>query len=373
MASHQPRRSGRARIRRPPFLALALVAGLAGLVALPASAQTLARLPPPVALSCADRFDTAPRPGAGPLTVTFHGVSTLMFSDGRDRLLIDGFFSRPALGQLLFAPLVPDRDRVERGLGAGPPVRAVLVAHAHHDHAMDVSTVAQFEPGAIIVGTPSVQRMVHDQGIAPQRSCVPDGAPFTFGAYRVWAVEAPHGPSPWPLPLILDHPLTRSLATPAWFGAYKDNRNLSFIIQHEGLRILVHPSAGRKDLRTRAVDVAFIGLARVGRLSGEDAEAYFSDVIGPRTHTVFPIHWDQFTTPPGTPLRPLPPPLDNVPEGLRRLCVFAADHPRRPKVIRLQAGASVLLSSAPPRSSPDEAQCAAGSEARAPASTSLIG
>lgn len=41
----------------------------------------------------------------GDLSVTFQGVSTLMFDDGRDRILTDGYFSRPNFWATLLLPI----------------------------------------------------------------------------------------------------------------------------------------------------------------------------------------------------------------------------------------------------------------------------
>lgn len=291
---------------------------------------------------CGDRFDGPAEAAAGALKVTYHGVSTLMFSDDRNRLLIDGFFTRPNLLEL-FLPLSSSEDSVQAGLRSDRrPVRAILVAHAHHDHGMDVAMVADLQRDSLIVGTTAVRRMALDQGVDEDRICVPGPAPMIFGPFKVWAYQVPHGPTPWPLPLLLDHPLDRDLSRPSWFWHYKDNENLSYVIEHGGQRILVHPSAGQADLSGLAAHTAFIGLAGVGRMDDE-ARPYLAGVIGPGTRTVIPIHWDRFTTRPGSELRPLPRPVDDVDEGLRRLCDFATE-PNRRTVVLMQVNAELDLS-----------------------------
>jgi len=291
---------------------------------------------------CGDRFDGPAEGAAGALKVTYHGVSTLMFSDDRNRLLIDGFFTRPNLLQLLLA-LTSNEDSVQAGLRSDQrPVRAVLVAHAHHDHAMDVAAVADLQRTSLVVGTTAVRRMALDQGVEEDRTCVPGPAPMIFGPFKVWAYQVPHGPTPWPLPQVLDHPLDRNLSRPSWFWHYKDDENLSYLIEHGGRRILVHPSAGQADLGGLAADTAFVGLAGVSRMADE-ARPYLAGVIGPETRTVVPIHWDRFTTSLGSELRPLPRLVDDVGEGLRRLCDFA-NTPDRRTVVLMQVNAELDLS-----------------------------
>src|SRR5690606_14670139 len=114
--------------------------------------------------------------GPEPLSITYYGTSTLMFSDGRSRLLIDGFFTRPSFGTLVTSRLTSASGAIDRGLGSRDlPIVAILVAHAHHDHAMDAAAIAHRETAAeaVVVGTPSVRRLVTDQGVESERACSP--------------------------------------------------------------------------------------------------------------------------------------------------------------------------------------------------------
>jgi L-ascorbate metabolism protein UlaG (beta-lactamase superfamily) len=279
------------------------------------------------------------------LTVTYWGVSTLMFSDGRDRLLIDGFFSRPSVRTLLTSSLRSQPDRVAEGLGIGQPaVRAVLTAHAHHDHALDITTIAVREPAAVIVGTPSVARLATGQGVSPTRVCVPaDGRAMVFGPFRVTAFHVPHGPSPFFLRWLLDHPLERDLPDGGWFWSFDDDRNLSYLIEHGGRRILVHPSSGTRDLSGLGADTVFLGVGRLGVMEEGEAQRYWDAIVGRETTTVVPIHWDQFTTRVGQPLRPTTRLLDNVGAGLGRVRTYASLSPAL-RVVMMDAGDALDIS-----------------------------
>lgn len=326
------------RLRSAFALLLGTVVVLMSLVS-PAMAQG-GSIPCPADLGSRDESPFAPEP----LSVTYFGTSTLLFSDGRDRILVDGFFSRPRLRTLLTSALVSNEAAIGQGLDVDqPPLRAVLVAHGHHDHAMDVAAIVRSRPDVAIVGTPAVERLVQGQGIGARQLCRGnERAPLVFGAFRVWAYEVEHGPSPAPLRWLLDRPPSADFSRPAGFAAYKDPDNLSFLIEHRGRRILVHPSAGARDLTALDAEVVFLGLAGVGKMSRPDATAYFRAVLGPRTSRVIPIHWDRFTTPLGEPLRPIPWPLDDVPRGFTLLC----DHTgggRAPLVTRMEAGATLSV------------------------------
>lgn len=326
------------------------------LVWTPATAQNSARSAASEERGCGDMGQAAAPAGPEPLSITYFGTSTLMFSDGRSRLLFDGFFSRPRLRNP-FAPLASLDSAVVAGLGDSElPIEAILVAHAHHDHAMDVAAVARREVAAeaVVVGTPSVRRLATAQDVVAQRVCSPmDEENMVFGPFRVQAFRVRHGPAPWPLSWILDQPLSHDFAEPAWFGAYKDDENLSFLIEHGGHRILVHPSAGSRDssnpnaevrvLSQLNAQVVFLGMAQIGRMSSSRADEYFWNTLGPDAEMVVPIHWDTFMTPVETPLQPVPWPIDNIERGFERLCDYAARRIRPPVVLRLDMGEVLSL------------------------------
>jgi L-ascorbate metabolism protein UlaG (beta-lactamase superfamily) len=297
----------------------------AGLAVLGTADGTLA------ADACGEAAAATPAPPApgGELRVTYFGVSTLMFSDGHDRLLIDGFFSRPGPPQFPLLPIGPDRRRIEAALGKDrTPVRVILTAHAHHDHALDTAAVALALPERpAVVGTPSAVRLVEARGVPADEACVPQGGqPMAFGPYVVTAYNVPHGPAPFLLRWLLDRPLGRTLSGPAWFWSYKDNRNLSYLIAYGGRRILVHPSSGLPAQLVDA-DTVFLGVGRLGNMTEADAQDYWRATVGPRATAVVPIHWDAFTTPVGQPLRKSPKRLDDVDAGFDRVCRYAAARP----------------------------------------------
>lgn len=341
-ASSRPRRGTRSRPGVLPWLIGAILA---------ASSPVLAGECQPGKCACVAAVATTPvSPATADLTITFHGVSTLMFSDGESRLLVDGFFTRPHVPSLLFGAIDSVPGKVEEGLGKDPtPVLAILTAHAHHDHALDVAAIADRQKQAIVVGTPSVSRLVQARQVSPDRICVPEHQQrLRFGPYTVTPLYAPHGSTAFFLSWILDHRLNRDLPGPAWFGSYKDDKNLSYLIEYGGRRILVHPSAGKPSTMVEA-ETVFLGLGRVGRLSKSEARAYWDAAVHNDARVVVPIHWDQFTTDLGKPLVDTTRLLDNVGKGRRRVCHYAKDRPRL-SMVRLDAGEQLVLSpGAPPR------------------------
>lgn len=277
------------------------------------------------------------------LTATFHGVSTLMLDDGHNRILTDGFFSRPGLINTLALPIRSREDAVLDGLGPEtPPLRAVLTAHAHHDHALDTLRIADKRPDAIIIGTPAVATLALAGGIPLDRVCAADhGETFDFGEFHITALAVDHGPSPGILEWLLDRELLSVPTGRAWFWNYRDDQNRSWRIRHGGLTILIHPSAGLPTPPGLAADVVFLGMGRVGKMEPSEARAYFTALLGPSVKLVIPVHWDQFTNRPGDPLVEAGWPFDDVSEGFDRLCESVRG--RNIRVVKLGRAARISL------------------------------
>jgi L-ascorbate metabolism protein UlaG (beta-lactamase superfamily) len=143
-------------------------------------------------VSCALAWLLASSAQAQGLSLQFLGVSTVHITDGQTALMTDGFFSRPAWWRLL-TRVAPDEARIQQGRKQAGVSRlsAVLVAHAHHDHAMDAGPVA-LRTGAQVVGTPSVAQIARGAGLAEaQIRTVQGGEVLRWGA-----VELPRGRQP---------------------------------------------------------------------------------------------------------------------------------------------------------------------------------
>lgn len=105
-----------------------------------------------------------------PVTVSFLGVSTVLFDDGRSAILTDGFFSRPSLPKTLVRPLRSDMGRIDAALRrAGiTTLDAVLCAHSHYDHALDSAAVA-LRTDAVLVGGSSTGFIGQGSGLPDDR------------------------------------------------------------------------------------------------------------------------------------------------------------------------------------------------------------
>lgn len=260
----------------------------------------------------------------GELRAQFLGTSTLLIGDGRSALLVDGFFSRPAWWKLLALPLEPDDSRIAQALAQAGVSRldAILVAHSHHDHALDSARVAA-RTGAIVHGSDSTLQIARgDRLPAAQMRLLQPGKPMRIGEFTVTAVETPHSPG-----ALFPGRITAALALPARLWRFKEAESYSFHFAHAKGHVLVVPSANFAPgaLAGLKADVVFLGIGRLGKQSEAFTRAYWQEtVMRTGARRVVPIHWDDFGLPLDQPLVALPFALDRVDVSLARLSQLAA-------------------------------------------------
>jgi L-ascorbate metabolism protein UlaG (beta-lactamase superfamily) len=245
----------------------------------------------------------------GQVRARFMGVSTILLDDGKDQILLDGFFSRPNLGDAILTLGRPKPDvevirRAVRRTGM-TRLRAVLVAHAHHDHAFDTADVIVAAERTqsrqiLLVGSASVRnvamgRYKPERWIyqAPRTS---QATALEVGAFRIWAIETPHSPGNLARGSV-DAPLG---SRPSILD-YKMGPNFSYVVEHGDLQILLYPSAHWPKAALPAEvrpDVVFLGVGNLGDVDRRFADDYWRLVVGD-THAplVIPVHWDDIQQP----------------------------------------------------------------------------
>jgi L-ascorbate metabolism protein UlaG (beta-lactamase superfamily) len=272
----------------------------------------------------------------GQLTARFAGTSTLLLSDGTDAILIDGFFSRPSLLPMVLTPLRTDMGRVEdalRELGLDkaqphrPTVRALFVAHAHHDHAMDSARVAELLE-APLVASKSTAIVLRDQGFKGVLKEPAGAAPVGYGRFKVAVIETPHAPKDFKP---LRGEVTRSLRRTRFMWDYKASRSHAYYVEHEpsGRRILIVPSAGFErqgdnPFAGLEADAVFLSVAKVGLMKVACGQEYWSRTVkATAAGLVIAIHWDDIRRPLDRPVKTIPRLQDDFHRGMRILMPLA--------------------------------------------------
>lgn len=266
----------------------------------------------------AARFDVPP--AADGLSVTFLGVSTLLFDDGTSAVMTDGFFSRPSLLKVGLGRLSPDPERIGSALARAGVTRldGVLPVHTHYDHVLDSAVVAE-RTGAVLAGGESAAYVGRGQGLPEEqiRVIVP-GEPLRLGAFTVTWVESEHCP-----PDRYPGTITAPVGPPARATAYRCGEAWSILLAHDnGRTALVQGSAGFVPgaLAGRRAEVVYLGVGQLGVQSEDYIRAYWAETVeavGGRR--VVLTHWDDFFRPLDRPLRALPYAGDDLDVTLRVL------------------------------------------------------
>lgn len=272
-----------------------------------------------------DRFDL---PAAdGDLSVTFLGVSSLLFDDRQSAFLTDGFFSRPPLLKVAVSRIAPDPKRIDAALSRAGIGRldAIVPVHTHFDHGLDSAAVAA-RTGATLLGSESAAYIGRGCGLPEgQLSVAQSPHQQTFGSFTLTLIASTHCP-----PDRYPGAITEPLAPPARADAYKCGEAWSVLVAHSsGRTALVQGSAGyvAGALDGRRADIAYLGVGQLGLLDDDYVSAYWEHTVravGAKRAVL--IHWDDFFRPLDQPLRALPYAGDDLDATMRRLDRLAAAH-----------------------------------------------
>jgi L-ascorbate metabolism protein UlaG (beta-lactamase superfamily) len=243
-------------------------------------------------------------PGVG---VTFFGTNCLLVDDGRTRLMIDPHFSRwPGLlgPRFLVTRLRPDQEAVARWLASAgvTGLAAVLLTHAHYDHALDAPLTAELT-GAVLAGTASAANVGRGWGLAEDRLVVAEpGHGLTWGDFAVTFYPGAHLPFPWYLAWLLrpGRTIDRPLRPPARATRYVDGGVQSILVSHPGGTFLNQGSAGIRpgSLAGVTADTVLLGVGGLDLHRPAYWEHYFqASVVGLGARRVLLTHWDDFCKP----------------------------------------------------------------------------
>ncbi len=237
------------------------------------------------------------------VTVTWLGVTTLLFDDGETQILIDGFFSRPSIADILLGlPVNNDAAQINYAMNEFRMRRlaAIIPVHSHFDHAMDIGAIAN-RSSASILGSESTAQIARGAGVPEDQIAVVDTATsFEFGAFKVTLKPVGHAPIGWRGSVPLDGVIAAPMTMPQPVSAWRMGGGFTVIIEHPQGTALVQGSAAFKEyeLQDIAADAVFLGVAQLDSLGRDYAELYWQHTVtATGSHSVYPIHFDDFTKP----------------------------------------------------------------------------
>ena len=242
-----------------------------------------------------------PRPDA--VTVTWFGVSTLLFDDGDTQILIDGFFSRPTIADIVFGmPVASEAAEINYVLDEYQVRRlaAIIPVHSHFDHAMDIGAIAN-RSSASILGSESTAQIARGAGVPEdQIVVVQNNGEYHFGNFTVRMIATPHAPLGWGGSIPFAGEIDAPLSTPAPVSAWREGGSFSIVVAHADGTTLVQGSAGflpgaLDDVSADVVMLGSWGLESLGRDYTE--QFWLATVTSTGATRVLPIHFDDYTRP----------------------------------------------------------------------------
>ncbi|WP_159569314.1 MBL fold metallo-hydrolase [Limnobacter sp. 130] len=274
---------------------------------------------------------------AANIRALFLGTSSMAWTDGRSTWLVDGFFSRQPLSEVIFTRLKVDETQVSsvasemfKRLNMPSTLTGIVVAHSHYDHSMDAPWLAK-QYGARVVGSESTWQIAKGQDLpATQMDVMPGNGRVKLGEFEVQLIESAHAPTGFTGGFN-----AKPVFLPAHALQFKEGISYSFVVSHPDLGpapfALIQPSAGFVPGQNKGVNVKHVFLGTGGL--GKSSDAYISDywqemVVNTGAKQVYLIHWDDFTQPlinqgQLASLKPMPKLLDDFPRSLELLKMFS--------------------------------------------------
>ena len=242
-------------------------------------------------------------PRADAVTVTWLGVTTLLFDDGDTQILIDGFFSRPSVADILFSTkvqsnaaqinFVMDEYQMRR-------LAAIIPVHSHFDHAMDIGAIAN-RSSASIIGSETTANIARGAGVPEDQIVIAEsGSEYDFGDFSVRIIDSEHAPLGWSRTVPFAGTVDTPLDLPAPVGAWREGKSYSLVVMHPQGTTLVQGSAAflRGALDKVEADVVMLGVFGLENFGREYADKYWlAMVTSTGAKRVIPIHFDDYTRP----------------------------------------------------------------------------
>lgn len=220
-------------------------------------------------------------------------------------LLIDPYFTRLSMRQVLIGPAIPDQAAIARHT---PPAQWILVTHGHYDHLMDVPEAVRLT-GARVFASPQSADLLRILGVADSSlNAIHPGDVLTCGDIQVEVYPSRHRRILGSIPY--QGSLRDGLAPPLHARDYRMDVQYSLRLTAGGIRILV--TSGIDQEPQVEADVLLVGADASRRQLATILE-------GARPRLVLPNHWDDMFRPLFQPTRPMLAPLPGLIPWLRRI------------------------------------------------------
>jgi L-ascorbate metabolism protein UlaG (beta-lactamase superfamily) len=237
------------------------------------------------------------------VSVTWLGITTLLFDDGETQILTDGTFSRPGLFDIVSQrPVYSDAAAINYALAEFRIDRlaAIVALHSHFDHAMDIGLVAN-RTTAIVLGSESTANIARGADVpVDQYQILADGETRQFGNFTITLIESQHAPVGIGGQPAFPGNISEPLRQPARVRDWKEGGAWSVLISHPQGTALVQGSAGFVEgvLAGKSADVVMLSVAGLSSLGKDYVAQYWHEtVVRTGATRVYPVHYEDFTRP----------------------------------------------------------------------------
>jgi L-ascorbate metabolism protein UlaG (beta-lactamase superfamily) len=282
------------------------------------------------------------------VSVTWLGITTLLFDDGETQILTDGTFSRPDLFDIVSQRRVySDAAAINYALAEFHIDRlaAIVALHSHFDHAMDIGLVAN-RTNAIVLGSESTANVARGSDVpVNQYQILANGETRQFGNFTITLIESRHAPIGVDGQFGFPGNISEPLRQPARVRDWKEGGSWSVLISHPNGTALVQGSAGFIEgaLTGKSADVVMLGVAGLSSLGRDYAAQYWREsVLRTGATRVYPVHYEDLTKPFGE-LQLFPDVVDEMAVTASWIDEFAADSEHPVSVSVLPFGQPVAI------------------------------
>lgn len=277
------------------------------------------------------------QPTGKAVRMLFLGTSSMAWTDGQSTWMVDGFFSRQAVGDVLLSRLKVEENRVLevaheifRRFEMPAALSGIVVAHSHYDHSLDAAFLAK-QFGGRVYGSQSTWQIAQGQNLpALQMEVMQQGGVASLGQFDIKLILSAHAPTGFTGGFN-----KQPLRLPAHALSFKEGLSYSFAVSHPAVGptpfALIQPSAGFVAGQNKGltVNTVFLGTGGLGKLDEKYIADYWQEmVVNTQAKKVYLIHWDDFTHTlleqgKPVPLKPMPRLLDDFPRSFKLLKMFS--------------------------------------------------
>jgi L-ascorbate metabolism protein UlaG (beta-lactamase superfamily) len=238
----------------------------------------------------AQRIEGPSEPGLDELQCRWLGTAGFEIRTAKATILIDPFFTRISLWQLLLGPVRPDPEQIKPYLR---PTAAIFVSHSHWDHLLDAPMATRLS-GATLYGSAETLQVARAEGLpASQMSLLEGHGVVTVGDVTIEAIPSVH--SRIPTQMFVGGKLPPTVSLPMGFLSYKHGPVYGFLIRWRGRTLYHCGSADFSDREVAGTKVDVLLQCLAGWKNSPHLWERLRDRLQPQV--VVPMHHDDFFRP----------------------------------------------------------------------------